>query len=185
MRYKSNLLILALLVSTGFSRSAFAQENWASWSHSISIKGYEGHLFRLQAQVKAAMTSDPKISALTKDIQIAKGKKVFMQTCFVCHQMNGEGIANQIPPLAKSDYLMADTERAIRIVLQGQTGEIEVNGKKYNGTMLPLNNLTDEEVSNVLTYVRNSFGNTGEAVQPEAVRRVRSETPPPAANQYE
>ena len=58
MRYKSNLLILALLVSAGFSRSAFAQENWASWSHSISIKGYEGHLFRLQAQVKAAVEDD-------------------------------------------------------------------------------------------------------------------------------
>ncbi len=139
----------------------------------------------LQAQVKAAMTSDPKISALTKDIQIAKGKQVYMQTCFVCHQVNAEGIPNQIPPLAKSDYLMADAERAIRIVLQGQTGEVEVNGKKYNGTMLPLNNLTDEEVANVLTYVRNSFGNSGEAVKPEAVRLVRSEAPAPAANQYE
>ncbi len=139
----------------------------------------------LQAQVKEAMKSDSKISALTKDIQIAKGKQVFMQTCFVCHQVNGEGIPNQIPPLAKSDYLMEDAERAVRIVLQGQSGEIVVNGKKYTGTMLPLNNLTDEEVANVLTYVRNSFGNAGDAVKPEAVRRVRSETPAPAANQYE
>ena len=52
-----------------------------------------------------------------------KGKQVFMQTCFVCHQPNGEGIAGQIPPLAKSDFLMADKERSIRIVLQGLTGE--------------------------------------------------------------
>src|SRR5262249_40030572 len=46
----------------------------------------------LQAQVKAAIKSDPKIAGLTKEIQIAKGKGVFMQTCFVCHQVNGEGI---------------------------------------------------------------------------------------------
>jgi nitrite reductase (NO-forming) len=139
----------------------------------------------LQAQVKEAIHSDPKISGLTKDIQIAKGKQVFMQTCFVCHQMNGEGIPNQIPPLAKSDFLMADKERAIRIVLQGQSGELEVNGKKYNGTMIPLNTLSDEEIANVLTYVRSSFGNSGDAVSVEGVRRIRRELPAPVANPFD
>lgn len=139
----------------------------------------------LQAQVKEAIAADPKISGLTKDIQIAKGKQVFMQTCFVCHQVNGEGIPNQIPPLAKSDYLMADKERSIRIVLQGQSGEMVVNGKNYNGVMIPLNNLADEEIANVLTYVRNSFGNSGDAVLPAEVRKTRSEVPAPVANQYE
>jgi nitrite reductase (NO-forming) len=80
---------------------------------------------------------------------------------------------------------MADTERAIRVVLQGQSGEIVVNGKTYNGTMIPLNNLSDEEVANVLTYVRNSWGNNANAVTPEAVRRIRSETPTQVADQYE
>jgi nitrite reductase (NO-forming) len=116
---------------------------------------------------------------------MAKGKQVFMQTCFVCHMMNGEGIPNQIPPLAKSDYLMADKERAIRTVLQGQSGELVVNGKKYNAIMAPLNNLSDEEIANVLTYVINSFGNSGPVVGPEEVRKIRAETPTPAANQYE
>ena len=134
----------------------------------------------LQAQVRDAIKSDPKIANLTKEIQIARGKQVFMQTCFVCHQVNGEGIPNQIPPLAKSDFLMADKERSIRAVLQGLSGEIVVNDKKYNGTMVPLNNLADEEIANALTYVRNSFGNTGDAVSPEAVRKVRSESPAPA-----
>jgi nitrite reductase (NO-forming) len=139
----------------------------------------------LQRQVKEAIRADPKIAELTKDIQIAKGKGVFMQTCFVCHQLNGEGILAQIPPLAKADYLMADKERSIRIVLQGQTGELTVNGKKYNGTMAPLNYLSDEDIANVLTYVRNDFGNSGDAVTPQEVRRVRGELPPPAANTYE
>ena len=139
----------------------------------------------LQAKVREAIKSDPKIAGLTKEIQIAKGKQIFMQTCFVCHQVSGEGIPSQIPPLAKSDFLMADKERAIRIVLQGQTGELEVNGKKYNGTMMPLNNLSDEEIANVLTYVRNSFGNSGDAVSVDAVRRERSQAPAPVANQFE
>jgi nitrite reductase (NO-forming) len=137
----------------------------------------EKEIAELQAKMRQAISSDPKIAALTKDIQIARGKQVFMQTCFVCHQPDGQGIPNQIPPLAKSDFLMADAERSIRIVLQGRSGEVEVNGKKFNGTMIPLNNLADEEIANVLTYVRNSFGNSGEAVSPNTVRKIRSEAP--------
>ena len=145
----------------------------------------EKQVAALQAQVKAAIKSDPKISGLTKDIQIAKGKGVYMQTCFVCHQPGGEGIPAQIPPLANSDYLMADKERSIRAVLQGQSGEIVVNGKKFNGTMVPLNYLADDDIANVLTYVRNSFGNSGDVVKADEVRRIRSEAPAPPANQYE
>jgi nitrite reductase (NO-forming) len=145
----------------------------------------EKEVAALQAKMKEAISSDPKIGALTKEIQIARGKQVFMQTCFVCHQLNGEGIPNQIPPLAKSDFLMADAERAIRIVLQGRSGEIEVNGKKYNGTMVPLNTLSDDEIANVLTYVRNSFGNSGEAVTPGSVRKARSEAPAAPVQSFE
>jgi len=140
----------------------------------------EKQVASLQAQMKEAIKSDPKISGLTKDIQIAKGKGVFMQTCFVCHQLNGEGIPGQIPPLAKADYMMADKERSIRGVIFGQSGEMTVNGKKYNGTMIPMNYLSDEEVANVLTYARNSFGNSGDAVTVPEVRRIRSEAPAPA-----
>ena len=139
----------------------------------------------LQAQMKEAIKADSKISGLTKDIQIAKGKGVFMQTCFVCHQMNGEGIPGQIPPLAKSDFLMADKERSIRGVLQGQSGVMRVNGKDYNGTMIPLNYLSDEDVANVLTYVRNSFGNSGDGVKVEEVRRMRGEAPAPTPSSFE
>jgi nitrite reductase (NO-forming) len=145
----------------------------------------EKQVAALQAQMKEAIKSDPKISGLTKDIQIAKGKGVFMQTCFVCHQLNGEGIPGQIPPLAKSDYMMADKFRAVRNILFGQTGEVVVNGKNYNGTMIPLNYLSDEDVANVATYVMNNFGNSGDAIKPEEVRRIRSEAPAPVVNSFE
>jgi len=139
----------------------------------------------LEAARAAAIRADEKIAGLTKDIQIARGKQVFLQTCFVCHQTEGQGIPGQIPPLAKSDYLMSDKQRSIRAVLQGLTGEVEVNGKKYNGIMTPLNTLSDTEIANVLTYVRNSFGNSGEAVSADEVKRQRAELPPPAANKFE
>jgi nitrite reductase (NO-forming) len=139
----------------------------------------------LQAQMKEAIKTDPRIAGLTKEIQVEKGKQVFMQTCFVCHQVDAQGIPNQIPPLAKSDFLMADKARSIRGVLLGQSGEMTVNGKNYNGQMIPLNYLSDEDIANVLTYVRNSFGNSGDAVSLAEVRRIRSEAPPPAANPFE
>ncbi|MEO6183129.1 MAG: nitrite reductase, copper-containing, partial [Verrucomicrobiota bacterium] len=96
-------------------------------------------------------------------------------------------IPGQIPPLAKSDVLMADKARSIRAVLQGKSGETVVNGKKYNGIMTPLNYLTGEEVANVLTYVRNSFGNQGDSVAMDEVRNIRSESPAPApaSSQFE
>lgn len=134
----------------------------------------------LQAQMKEAIKTDPRIANLTKEIQVEKGKQVFMQTCFVCHQLGGQGFPGQIPPLAGSDFLLADKERSVKIVLQGKSGEIVVNGAKFNGTMIPLNYLADEDIANVLTYVRNSWGNKGDAVSVAEVRRIRSEAPPPA-----
>ena len=139
----------------------------------------------LQAQMKEAIKTDPRIASLTKEIQVEKGKQVFLQTCFVCHQVEGQGIPAQIPPLAKSDYLMADKERSIRGVLIGQSGEMTVNGKTFNGTMIPLNYLSDEDIANALTYVRNSWGNSGDAVSVTEVRRIHSEAPPPAKNSFE
>ncbi len=146
----------------------------------------EKRVAELRAAVAEEIKGNQKIASLSKEIQMEKGKGVFMQTCFVCHQANGEGLAGQIPPLANSDFFSRmNNDEAIRNVLAGRTGQVVVNGKTYNGTMTPLNYLSDDQVANVLTYVRNSFGNTGPAVKPEDVKRVRTEMAPVAANQYE
>lgn len=104
-----------------------------------------------------------------------KGKRVYTQTCFACHQMNGEGMPGVFPPLAKSDFLMADKDRAIRSVTKGLAGPITVNGQKYDGVMPPVA-LNDEQVAQVLTYVRNEWGNTGDIVTVDEVRKVRAES---------
>lgn len=87
--------------------------------------------------------------------------------------MDGSGLANAFPPLAESDYLNADVNRAIDIVLNGLSGEIVVNGKTYNSNM-PAQVLSDDEIANVLTYVYNQWGNNGTVVTPEMVAAQRA-----------
>jgi nitrite reductase (NO-forming) len=146
----------------------------------------EKKVFNLKAQVAEEIKSNPKIAGLTKEIQVQKGKGVYMQTCFVCHQPDGAGLVNQIPPLAKSDFLASLTkEDYIRGVLMGRNGQITVNGKIYNATMVPMNYLTDEQIANVLTYVRNSFGNSGDSVNIDEVKRVRQQVAPPPPSNFE
>ena len=103
---------------------------------------------------------------------IARGKEIYTAQCITCHMEQGEGIESVYPPLAKSDYLMADKKRSVQQVLYGITGEIKVKGTTYNSDM-PGFDLTDEEVSDVLNYVRNSWGNKGEPVKPEEVKAAR------------
>jgi nitrite reductase (NO-forming) len=103
---------------------------------------------------------------------ISRGKEVYSTYCMSCHQEQGEGIDDVFPPLAKADYLMADKKRSIMQTLYGVSGEIKVNGKIYSGEMTGFE-LTDQETSDVLNYVRNSFGNKGEVVKPEEVKAVR------------
>ncbi|SDR90716.1 dissimilatory nitrite reductase (NO-forming), copper type apoprotein [Polaribacter sp. KT25b] len=105
--------------------------------------------------------------------KIADGKQLYMTTCFACHQAEGQGIPNAFPPLAKSDYLNADVKRAVGIVLNGKTGEITVNGNKYNSVMTK-QTLSEEEVADVLTYVYNSWGNNKTNVSISTVKEVKN-----------
>jgi mono/diheme cytochrome c family protein len=104
------------------------------------------------------------------------GKVLFVSICSACHQPTGRGIPNMFPPLAGSDYLNADKKRAIKIVLNGRQGEIVVNGLRFNNSM-PKFPLSDDDISNVLTYVYNSFGNSGVEVSPDEVAKLRQEPP--------
>jgi mono/diheme cytochrome c family protein len=116
--------------------------------------------------------------------QISTGKEVYMSAgpgggmCFTCHQPTGQGIPGQFPPLVNSDWVLGDKARLIKISLFGLMGEIEVNGVKYNGAMpppgIPPGALTDNQIADVLTYIRNSWGNSASAVTPEEVASVRA-----------
>jgi len=109
------------------------------------------------------------------EAQKARGQALFQQHCHICHQASGQGAPGVFPPLAKSDFLMADKKRSIRILCEGLNGEITVNGGKYNGQMPP-STLNDAAAADVLTYVRNAWGNSGEPVNAEEVKTERTQT---------
>lgn len=108
------------------------------------------------------------------------GKKIYAKEgyCGTCHQADGKGLtASGFPPLAGTKWVTGNEERAIKIVLKGLLGQIDVNGKTYPGQvpMTPFEGLlNDKEVAAVLTYVRNSFGNKASAISPEKVKIVRA-----------
>lgn len=108
----------------------------------------------------------------SKADKIAKGEKLYAQHCLACHQATGLGLPNLFPPLAGSDYIKGNKERAIVNILKGQTGEVVVNGAKYNSAMPPVK-MTDDEVASVLTYVYNSWGNDGTEVAAADVAKLR------------
>jgi mono/diheme cytochrome c family protein len=122
----------------------------------------------------------PPDSAKSKSERITLGRQLFTSICAACHQASGLGRPNVFPPLAGSDYLNADKQRAIQIVIHGRQGEVVVNGLKYNSSM-PSFPLSDDNIANVLTYVYNSFGNSGLEVTPDEVKAVRTQPYVPAA----
>jgi len=132
----------------------------------------------------AAVTEAAKAAqsgTLTLEDQVKAGGALFNGTCSVCHQPTGAGLPNVFPPLAKSDYLAADPKRAIGILLHGLTGKVIVNGSEFNSVMPPMNQLNDDEVANILTYVLNSWGNPGGRISAEDVSKVRAAPAPAAA----
>jgi len=125
----------------------------------------------------------------SKAERIELGRRLFTSICAACHQPTGLGRPNMFPPLAGSDFLNADKNRAIQIVIHGRQGEVVVNGIKFNNNM-PSFPLGDQDIANVLTFVYNSFGNSGLAVTPEEVKTLRAQTqqppgPPAAKSAFE
>ncbi|MFZ5496890.1 MAG: copper-containing nitrite reductase [Verrucomicrobiota bacterium] len=132
----------------------------------------------LQAKIEAEIKANPAIAGLTKEVQMERGKQTYMGLCFACHLPDGKGMPNVFPPLAGSDFLMADRDRAIRIILKGLTGPVTVNGVTYNSAMPPQEAaLSEQQVADVLTFVTNSWGNSAPATTVDDVRRVKSESP--------
>jgi mono/diheme cytochrome c family protein len=101
-----------------------------------------------------------------------RGREIYVARCNTCHGKTGEGVEGVYPPLAKSDFLMTSKKKSAHLIRFGLNGSIRVNGVSYNEEMPPAD-LTDKELSDVLNYIRNSWGNKGEAVDPEAMRAIQ------------
>lgn len=111
--------------------------------------------------------------------QIARGKQVYLAQCLACHQVDGLGVQGMNPPLSKTKQVLGEKTALIKIVLNGMQG-VDIGGEDYHGVMAPHPDLTDVEIADVLTYVRNSFGNKASAVTAAQVKTVRATNKPPA-----
>jgi mono/diheme cytochrome c family protein len=117
--------------------------------------------------------------AQTQELSPAdRGKKIYSANCAVCHQPNGLGAAGQgYPPLAGSEWVTGSTKRLGMIVLKGLQGPITVKGQQYGtAVMQPWDKtLSDAKIADVLTYIRQEWGNKAGPVSPAGVAALRKE----------
>ena len=102
-----------------------------------------------------------------------RGQAVYSRTCIACHQPTGMGIPPVFPPLAGSEWVAKSTSIAIRNILHGMQGPITVKGVTYNSVMPAVTTLSEKEIADVVTYVSNSWGNTGPTVTEDEVKAIK------------
>jgi len=132
----------------------------------------------LTLYISAFITLQSKAQDAAVAAQAAAGQQVYMTVCFACHQPTGMGLPGMFPSLAGSDWVNAPKpDRIIRFVLHGISGPINLNGAPFNTPtplMPPQGALADKQIADVLTYIRNSFGNKAGAVTTEEVAAIRA-----------
>lgn len=102
-----------------------------------------------------------------------RGKKVYDKECITCHQADGGGVPRLNPPLSECSWVVGDKNRIIAIVLNGMTDRVEIDGEYYSNSMASHKHLSDQQIADVLTYIRTSFGNKASAITAQEVAAVR------------
>jgi mono/diheme cytochrome c family protein len=137
--------------------------------------GFDPQVYQPYASREVLQDKQPP----TAGAEPGKRGKIVFQTCSQCHQPDGRGsTALFAPPLAGSDWVQAEgPNRIIRIVLNGLTGPITVNGNQYGGGSMTAfgTAFSDEQIADVLTYERQAWGNKAGPVKPEQVKAIRAQ----------
>ncbi len=119
---------------------------------------------------------------------MAKGADLYSKNCAACHQANGQGLPGAFPPLAESDFIAANPMNVLETTVKGRQGLMVVNGKEYNNVMPAMSYLSDEELSHIITFVLNSWGNPGGSVTKDQVedyrKSVKAETTQAAGERH-
>ncbi len=118
-------------------------------------------------------TNDIQSIGLSDDDILKRGQDVYNRNCLTCHQENGSGVPMMYPPITESDFISGDNEKLIKLILKGMSGPIEIKTELYNSIMPPQNNLDDQQISALITYLRSTFSNSGKQVSTEEVTKVR------------
>lgn len=142
---------------------------------------YKGNKETFGAQQLAAMekhkllahikTPDEVEDNLDLKTKIA-GQRIYNTYCTPCHQRNGLGDGSRFPPLAGSEWVSGNKKRLIEVVARGLEGPIQVLGKPYNDLMPKHDFLKPEEMAQLLTFVRQNFGNNADRITVNDINRV-------------
>jgi glucose/arabinose dehydrogenase len=166
-------------IAMGPDGSLYISESEKGKIWRIMYKG-DGKNFKLAQLTKMVQrklrtnikTPDEVADNLHKEMT-SPAAQVYLTYCMGCHQQNGNGDGNRFPPLAKSSWVNGDKEKLIGVILNGLEGSVEVDGKMYNNSMPSHAFLKDEDVSQVLTFIRQNFGNNSDEVSVEEVKAAR------------
>jgi mono/diheme cytochrome c family protein len=120
------------------------------------------------------MALKPPIFQNKLQASIARGKIVYVARCLTCHQIDGGGVQNMNPPLIKTKWVLGDKSQLIQIVLKGLNTGVTIDEIDYHNVMASHKDLTDLQIADVLTYVRNSFGNNAKVVTEAEVKLERA-----------
>jgi mono/diheme cytochrome c family protein len=121
----------------------------------------------------AMIQKNTVIKSQSSDYQADSGKIIYETYCLACHQEDGSGVPNMNPPLIKTDWVLGDSARLINVILNGLK-DTEINGDSYSNEMPSHDFLTDNQIAEVLTYVRKNFGNQASAISSEDVKKQRA-----------
>lgn len=128
--------------------------------------------FQLMAQVKTKANTNAK-PVVNLAVSMANGKAIYINHCLTCHQADGGGVPNMNPPLIKTSYITGSHAQLIKVLLNGFSENVDIDGESYSNVMPAHDFLKDREIADVLTYVRKSFGNKSSAITEAQVKAVR------------
>lgn len=171
-------------IAMGPDGSIYLSETEKGKIWKVTYKGdrkefYQSALAEMEKRKLLSHIRTPDIinDNLDKDKPVAGGK-IYSVYCAACHQRNGKGDSQRFPPLSGSEWVTGDKKKLIEVVLKGLEGPIEVKGSPYNNIMPQHNFLNDEEISEVLTHIRQNFENNADAVSTDEVKAVRKSINP-------
>lgn len=114
--------------------------------------------------------------AIAQPAQTSKqrGSVLYKQHCLTCHQVDGSGVPRMNPPLIKTSYVTGDKQKLIQWVLKGSVEKVPIDGINYSNKMPPQSSLSDQQIADVLTYIRSDFGNKASAIFSSDVKAARA-----------
>ncbi len=145
-----------------------------TFSNSIEQKIFMKKIFSVILFLLFVVFVNAQTNQQTLKASIDRGQKIYFKVCLSCHMLDGGGVPHMNPPLSQSSYVLGDKAKIIYIILHGLETREPIDDEYYSNNMAAHTDLNNQQIADVLTYVRNSFGNKASAVSVAEVKAVRS-----------